>query len=90
MSKTIKNIIATIFIVGVFLAPMIYDDYTSHYEKYKITIKHGDTLFSLMDKHDVYGDVWDSIHRTRLENNLENDYILQPGDKITLVVRKKN
>lgn len=90
MSSKIKNLLAIGIIIGSIFGPLIYTDLTSHYEKYAITVKPGDSLFSLMDDHQAYGDVWDSIHQTRLENNLDNNYILQPGEKLTLVVRVKD
>lgn len=76
-------------VVLVLAAPIIYDDATACYEQEIVTVHDGDTLFSLVAEREHAGDIRDSVYRTAELNGLEGNYYLQPGDELTLVIRKK-
>lgn len=86
---SIKNIFTSLMVVLVLAAPIIYDDATARYEQEIITVRDGDTLFSLIGEREHAGDIRDSVYRTAELNGLEGNYYLQPGDELTLVIRKK-
>ena len=88
MSK-LKNIIASIITIMVLAAPLIYNDLSAHYEHETVTVHEGDTVFSLIAEREYSGDIRESVYRTREENGLEGNQYLQPGDELTLVIRKK-
>lgn len=88
MSK-LKNIIASIITIMVLAAPLVYNDLSAHYEHETVTVHEGDTVFSLIAEREYSGDIRESVYRTREENGLEGNQYLQPGDELTLVIRKK-
>ena len=87
--SNVKNIIASIITIMVFAAPLVYNDLSAHYEHETVTIHEGDTVFSLIAEREYSGDIRESVYRTRKENGLEGNQYLQPGDELTLVIRKK-
>lgn len=88
MSK-LKNIIVTIMVILVLAAPVLCSEWGARYEEEEITVRNGDTLFSLIAERDYSGDIRDSVYKTREINGLENNKYLQPGDKIVLAIRKE-
>ena len=88
MSK-LKNIIVTIMVILVLAAPVLCNEWGARYEEEEITVRNGDTLFSLIAERDYSGDIRDSVYKTREINGLENNKYLQPGDKIVLAIRKE-
>lgn len=88
MSK-LKNIIVTIMVTLVLAAPVLCSEWGARYEEEEITVRNGDTLFSLIAEREYVGDIRDSVYRTRELNKLEGNQYLQPGDRLTLVIRKK-
>ena len=86
---SIKNVVVSILVVMVLVAPVLYSDWGARYEEENITVHDGDTIFSLIAEREPVGDIWDSVYRTTKINKLEADYCLQPGDELTLVIRKK-
>ena len=88
MSK-LKNIIVTIMVILVFAAPVLCSEWGARYEEEEITVRNGDTLFSLIAEREYSGDIRDSVYKTREINGLENNKYLQPGDKIVLAIRKE-
>lgn len=89
LDMSIKNIFTSLMVVLVLAAPIIYDDATACYEQEIVTVHDGDTLFSLVAEREHAGDIRDSVYRTAELNGLEGNYYLQPGDELTLVIRKK-
>ena len=88
MSK-LKNIIVTIMVTLVLAAPVLCSEWGARYEEEEITVRNGDTLFSLIGEREHAGDIRDSVYRTAELNRLEGNYYLQPGDEIVLVIRKE-
>ena len=86
---SIKNVVVSILVTMVLAAPIVYNDATAHYEQETVVVHDGDTLFSLIGEREHAGDIRDSVSRTRELNGLEGNQYLQPGDKLTLVIRKK-
>ena len=86
---SIKNIFTSLMVVLVLAAPIIYDEATARYEQEIVTVHEGDTVFSLIAEREYSGDIRESVYRTREENGLEGNQYLQPGDELTLVIRKK-
>lgn len=86
---SIKNVVVSILVTMVLAAPIVYNDATAHYEQETVVVHDGDTLFSLIGEREHAGDIRDSVYRTRELNGLEGNQYLQPGDKLTLVIRKK-
>ena len=86
---SIKNVFATIMVAMVLAAPIISDEWGARYEQETVTIHDGDTIFSLIAEREYAGDIRDSVYRTAEINGLEGNYYLQPGDKLTLVIRKE-
>ena len=87
--SNVKNVIVTIMVVLVMVAPLVYNDLSAHYEHETVTVHEGDTVFSLIAEREYSGDIRESVYRTREENGLEGNQYLQPGDELTLVIRKK-
>ena len=87
--SNIKNIITSVIVAMVLIAPIVYNDATAHYEQETVIVRDGDTLFSLIGEREHAGDIRDSVYRTAELNGLEGNYYLQPGDELTLVIRKK-
>lgn len=87
--SNVKNVIITIMVVLVMGAPLVYNDLSAHYEHETVTVHEGDTVFSLIAEREYSGDIRESVYRTREENGLEGNQYLQPGDELTLVIRKK-
>ena len=87
--SNVKNVIVTIMVVLVMGAPLVYNDLSAHYEHETVTVHEGDTVFSLIAEREYSGDIRESVYRTREENGLEGNQYLQPGDELTLVIRKK-
>lgn len=76
--------------VAVMLAtPIVYSEMGARYEEENVIVHEGDTLFSLIAEREYAGDIRDSVYRTREFNKLENNKYLQPGDELTLVIRKE-
>ena len=88
MSK-LKNIIAGVLVTMVLVAPILCSELGARYEEEVVTVHDGDTLFSLIAERDYSGDIRDSVYKTREVNGLEGNQYLQPGDKLTLVIRKE-
>lgn len=86
---SIKNVVVSILVTMVLAAPIVYNDATAHYEQETVTVHEGDTVFSLIAEREYSGDIRESVYRTREENGLEGNQYLQPGDELTLVIRKK-
>ena len=86
---SIKNVVVSILVTMVLAAPIVYNDATAHYEQETVVVHDGDTLFSLIGEREHAGDIRDSVYRTAELNGLEGNYYLQPGDELTLVIRKK-
>ena len=86
---SIKNVVVSILVTLVLAAPIVYNDATAHYEQETVVVHDGDTLFSLIGEREHAGDIRDSVYRTAELNGLEGNYYLQPGDELTLVIRKK-
>ena len=70
-------------------APIVYSEMGARYEEVNVVVHEGDTLFSLIAERDYSGDIRDSVYKTREFNKLENNKYLQPGDELTLVIRKE-
>ena len=87
--SNVKNVIVTIMVVLVMGAPLVYNDLSAHYEHETVTVHEGDTVFSLIAEREYSGDIRESVYRTREENGFEGNQYLQPGDELTLVIRKK-
>lgn len=87
--SNVKNIITSVIVAMVLIAPIVYNDATAHYEQETVVVHDGDTLFSLIGEREHAGDIRDSVYRTAELNGLEGNYYLQPGDELTLVIRKK-
>lgn len=87
--SNVKNVFATILVALVLAAPIISSDWGARYERETVTVHDGDTLFSLVSEREYAGDIRDSVYRTAEANGLEGNYYLQPGDKLTLVIRKE-
>ena len=87
--SNVKNVIVTIMVVLVMGAPLVYNDLSAHYEHETVTVHEGDTVFSLIAEREYSGDIRESVYRTREENGMEGNQYLQPGDELTLVIRKK-
>ena len=88
--SSVKNIITGVLVAMVLIAPIVYNDATAaHYEQETVIVHDGDTLFSLIGEREHAGDIRDSVYRTAELNGLEGNYYLQPGDELTLVIRKK-
>ena len=88
--SNVRNIIIGVLVAIALAAPVLYNDIGVRYEEEVITVHAGDTLFSLIAERDYSGDIRDSVYRTRELNGLEgNHQYLQPGDKLTLVIRKE-
>ena len=87
--SNVKNVIATVMVALVLAAPILYSDWGARYEEETVIIHAGDTLFSLVSEREYAGDIRDSVYRTAEANGLEGNYYLQPGDKLTLVIRKE-
>ena len=88
MSK-VKNIVATIMVTLVLAAPILSSEWGAHYEQETVTVHDGDTIFSLISEREYVGDIRDSVYKTREINGLGGNQYLQPGDELTLVIRKK-
>ena len=88
MSK-LKNIIAGVLVTMVLVAPILCSELGAHYEEEVVTVHDGDTLFSLIAERDYSGDIRDSVYKTREVNGLKGNQYLQPGDRLTLVIRKE-
>ena len=86
---SIKNVFVSILVTMVLAAPVLYNDIGVRYEEETVTVHAGDTLFSLIAEREYSGDIRDSVYRTAEINGLEGNYYLQPGDKLTLVIRKE-
>lgn len=86
---SIKNIFTSIVVAAVLAAPIVYSEMGARYEEESVVVHEGDTLFSLIAEREYAGDIRDSVYRTREFNKLENNKYLQPGDELTLVIRKK-
>ena len=86
---SIKNVVATLLVVLVMGAPILYSDWGARYEEETVIIHTGDTLFSLIAEREPEGDIRESVYRTRELNKLEGNQYLQPGDEIILVIRKE-
>ena len=87
--SSVKNIIVTIMVTLVLAAPVLCSEWGARYEEEEITVRNGDTLFSLIAEREYSGDIRDSVYKTREMNGLENNKYLQPGDEIVLVIRKE-
>ena len=87
--SSVKNIITGVLVAMVLIAPIVYNDLSAHYEHETVTVHEGDTVFSLIAEREYSGDIRESVYRTREENGLEGNQYLQPGDELTLVIRKK-
>ena len=87
--SSVKNIITGVLVAMVLIAPILYNDLSAHYEHETVTVHEGDTVFSLIAEREYSGDIRESVYRTREENGLEGNQYLQPGDELTLVIRKK-
>ena len=87
--SSVKNIITGVLVAVVLIAPIIYDEATARYEQEIVTVHTGDTLFSLIAEREPEGDIRESVYRTRELNKLEGNQYLQPGDRLTLVIRKE-
>ena len=87
--SNVKNVIVSIITIMVLVAPLVYNDLSAHYEHETVTVHEGDTVFSLIAEREYSGDIRESVYRTREENGLEGNQYLQPGDELTLVIRKK-
>ena len=87
--SSVKNIITSVIVAMVLIAPIVYNDATAHYEQETVVVRDGDTLFSLIGEREHAGDIRDAVDRTAALNGLEGNYYLQPGDELTLVIRKK-
>lgn len=86
---SIKNVFITALVALVLGAPIISSEWGARYERETVTVHDGDTLFSLVSEREYAGDIRDSVYRTAEANGLEGNYYLQPGDKLTLVIRKE-
>ena len=86
---SIKNIFTSIVVAVMLAAPIIYSEMGARYEEENVIVHEGDTLFSLIAEREYAGDIRDSVYRTREFNKLENNKYLQPGDELTLVIRKE-
>lgn len=86
---SIKNIFITALVALVLGAPILSSEWGARYEEEEITVRDGDTLFSLVAEREYVGDIRDSVYRTRELNKLDGNQYLQPGDKLTLVIRKE-
>ena len=86
---SIKNIFITALVALVLGAPILSSEWGARYEEEEITVRDGDTLFSLVAEREYVGDIRDSVYRTRELNKLEGNQYLQPGDRLTLVIRKE-
>lgn len=86
---SIKNIFTSIMVAVMLAAPIIYSEMGARYEEENVIVHEGDTLFSLIAEREYAGDIRDSVYRTREFNKLENNKYLQPGDELTLVIRKE-
>ena len=87
--SNVKNVIVSIITIMVLVAPLVYNDLSAHYEHETVIVHEGDTVFSLIAEREYSGDIRESVYRTREENGLEGNQYLQPGDELTLVIRKK-
>lgn len=87
--SNLKNIITTVLVAMVLAAPIVYSEMSARYEEENIVVHEGDTLFSLIAEREYVGDIRDSVYRTREMNKLEGNHYLQPGDRLTLVIRKE-
>ena len=87
--SNVKNVIVSIITIMVLAAPLVYNDLSAHYEHETVTVHEGDTVLSLIAEREYSGDIRESVYRTREENGLEGNQYLQPGDELTLVIRKK-
>ena len=88
MSK-LKNIIAGVLVTMVLVAPILSSEWGARYEQEIVTVHDGDTIFSLISKREYVGDIRESVYKTREVNGLEGNQYLQPGDELTLVIRKE-
>ena len=86
---SMKNVVATLLVVLVMGAPILYSDWGARYEEETVIIHTGDTLFSLIAEREPEGDIRESVYRTRELNKLEGNQYLQPGDEIILVIRQE-
>ena len=86
---SIKNIFTSVVVAAVLAAPIVYSEMGARYEEENVVVHEGDTLFSLIAEREYAGDIRDSVYRTREFNKLENNKYLQPGDELTLVIRKE-
>lgn len=86
---SIKNIFTSIVVAVMLAAPIVYSEMGARYEEENVIVHEGDTLFSLIAEREYAGDIRDSVYRTREFNKLENNKYLQPGDELTLVIRKE-
>ena len=89
LDMSIKNVVATLLVVLVMGAPILYSDWGARYEEETVIIHTADTLFSLIAEWEPEGDIRESVYRTRELNKLEGNQYLQPGDEIILVIRKE-
>ena len=87
--SNVKNVIVSIITIMVLAAPLVYNDLSAHYEHETVIVHEGDSVFSLIAEREYSGATRESVYRTRAENGLEGNQYLQPGDKLTLVIRKK-
>ena len=87
--SSVKNIITGVLVAMVLIAPVLCSEWGARYEEEEITVRNGDTLFSLIAEREYVGDIRDSVYRTRELNKLEGNQYLQPGDRLTLVIRKE-
>ena len=87
--SSVKNIITGVLVAMVLIAPVLCSEWGARYEEEEITVRNGDTLFSLVAEREYVGDIRDSVYRTRELNKLEGNQYLQPGDRVTLVIRKE-